>query len=79
MNVDDAPEHFGFVPEVKAIETDGATFGLTVIVIPEEVAVGVVRHVAFDVITQLTICPFVIADDVNVALLVPAFTPFTNH
>ena len=50
-----------------------------VIVIALLVAVAGTAHVAFDVITQVTIAPLVRVVVVKVALLVPAFVPFTFH
>ena len=75
----DEPAHVGFVPVVNAIETAGVTVGLTVIVIPVDVAVVGLTHAAVEVITQVTICPLVNAVVVNVALFVPAFVPATFH
>jgi hypothetical protein len=79
VNVALAPSHCGFVPAVNAMETEGVTVGLTVIVIPEEVAVVGLAQAWFDVITQVTVCPLVNALVVNAALLIPAFVPFTFH
>lgn len=62
-----------------AIETVGINIGLIVIVIAFDVAVKGLAQVAFDVKTQVTACPFVRVLVVNVALFVPAFTPFTFH
>jgi hypothetical protein len=61
------------------METEGVTVGLTVIVIPEEVAVVGLAQAWFDVITQVTLCPLVNALVVNAALFIPAFVPFTFH
>jgi hypothetical protein len=44
-----------------------------------DVAGEPVAQVAFEVITTVTICPFVNDVVVNVALFVPAFVPFTRH
>ena len=52
---------------------------LIVIVIALLVAVAGTAQVAFDVITQVTICPLVSVVVVNVALFVPAFAPLTFH
>ena len=79
VNVADAPAHSGFVPDVNAIETDGVKTGFTVIVIPLDVPVAGLAQTAFDVITHVTICPFVNVVVVNVVLFVPAFTPLTCH
>ena len=75
----DEPAHVGFVPVVNAIETAGVTTGFIVIVIPVDVAVVGLTHVAVEVITQVTICPLVNVVVVNVALFVPAFVPATFH
>ena len=62
------------------ILTLAGKFAFTVIVIVFEVAGEPVKHgEAFEVITTLTVFPLVKVDEVNVALLVPAFTPFTFH
>jgi hypothetical protein len=79
VNVAEAPAHSGFVPVVSAIETAGVTAAFTVMVIPFDVAVAGLAQDAFDVITQVTTCPLVNVVEVNVALLVPAFTPSTFH
>ena len=79
MNVADEPAHIGLVPVVNGMETVGVTIAETDIVIPFEVAVGVITQARFDVITQETICPSVNDDVVNVGLFVPAFIPFTFH
>ena len=57
----------------------GVTVGFTTIVIAFEAAVVELAQLKLLVITQVTICPLVNAVVVNVALLVPAFTPLTNH
>lgn len=56
-----------------------AGVAVTVIIIELDAAVAAVTHVALEVSTQVTACPFVIEDVVNVALFVPAFTPATFH
>lgn len=52
---------------------------LMVIVIPFDVAVEGFAHVAVEVITQVTVCVLVRLLVENVALFVPALTPFTFH
>jgi hypothetical protein len=79
VNVAEAPAHSGFVPVVSAIDTEGVTVELTVIVIEFELTLAGLAHVAFEVIVQLTTCPFVKEDVAKVALLVPAFPPFIFH
>src|SRR5438034_698321 len=60
------------------IETDGVT-ELVVIVITLLVAVDVAAQLAFDVMMTVIWSLFESEPDVNVAELVPAFTPFTCH
>ena len=79
MNVTEEPEHPGLVPVVNTIATVGATEELIDIVIPELVAVVGLAQEELEVITHVTICPLVRADDVNVGEFVPAFVPFTFH
>ena len=59
--------------------TDGVTEAVVVIVSELLVAVGVVAQDALLVIIRVITSPFVIADVVKDALLVPAFTPFIFH
>ena len=54
MKVNDEPAQVGLVPLVNAIDTDGVTDEVTVIVILFEFAVDGLAHAAFDVIVQLT-------------------------
>jgi hypothetical protein len=79
VKVAEAPAHCGLVPEVKAIDSVGVTTGLTVITTAFEVAVAGLTQVAFEVSSQVTDCPFVMEEEVNVELFVPAFVPFTFH
>ena len=79
VNVTDDPAHVGFDPEVIPIVTAGIKTGLIVIVMPVDVAVVGLAHVASDVISQVTTCPFVKVNVVNVALFVPALVPSTFH
>ena len=79
VKVTDEPAQVGFVPEVKVIETEGTRTGFTVIVMPVLIAVAGLAQVAFDVRTQVTICPLVNVEVVNVGEFVPAFTPLTFH
>jgi len=73
VNCDVPPIHAFSVPVIV-----GSAF--TVVVIAFDVAGEPVRHgLALEVITTVTICPFVNAFVVKVALLVPAFVPFTFH
>ena len=73
------PAQLGFEPLVIDIETEGTTVVFITIVMPLDVAVVGDAHAAFEVRTQVTTCPLVRVDDVKLALLVPAFTPFTFH
>jgi hypothetical protein len=67
------------LPGLTPILIKGATIAFTVIVILLDVAVTGLAQAALLVKTHVTICPFVNVVVVNVALLVPAFTPFTFH
>ena len=60
------------------METEGVT-ELAVIAITLDVAVGVVMHVAFEVIVTVTWSPLTSELVVNVGELVPAFTPLICH
>jgi uncharacterized membrane protein YqgA involved in biofilm formation len=79
VNVQDVPEHAGFVPDVKAIVTEAVTDGFTVIVMAFEVAVGVDRHAELLVITHVTTS--LLASDVELYVVppVPTLLPFTFH
>jgi hypothetical protein len=79
VNVNELPTQLGLFPVVSAMETAGVTFAVRLIVTELEVAVVLVTHVALEVMTQVTACPSVMAELVNVALFVPALVPFTFH
>ena len=79
MNVSELPAQPGLLPVVSAMETAGVTLAVRFIVMELEVAVAVVTHVALEVMTQVTACPFVMAVLVKVGLSVPAFVPLTFH
>ena len=64
---------------LAAILTLAATFGFTVIVTVFEVSGEPVTHVALDVMIQVTASVLTSALELNVALFVPVFTPFTFH
>ena len=64
--------------EEALIETDGVT-ELVVIVMTLLVAVEVVVQFALDVMITVTWSLLASEPDVNVAELIPAFTPFTCH
>ena len=64
--------------EEALIETEGVT-ELVVIVMTLLVAVEVVVQLALDVMITVTWSLFASEPDVNVAELIPAFTPFTCH
>ena len=61
------------------ILTAGVTIEDVVIVNALLVAVGVLAQDALLAINTVTILPSVIADVVNVALLIPTFAPFIFH
>ena len=77
VNVTEAPAQTVVVGVVML--TAGTTLGLMVIVIELDVAGLPVTPPRFEVITHVTIAPVVSVVVVNVALLVPAFVPFTFH
>jgi hypothetical protein len=79
VNVNELPAQPGLLPVVSVMETTGVTFAVRLIVTELEVAVADDTQVALEVMTQVTACPFVIAELVNVALFVPALVPFTFH
>ena len=73
------PAHI-IVEGAAAIVTLTGKFGLTVIVIPADVAGLPVAHVALDVKTQVIISPFNKVVVENVEAVAPAiFTPFLFH
>ena len=78
MNVTFVPEQIVF-PGLAVILTLAVTFGLTVIVIAFDVAGFPVAHVAFDVITHVTLFPFASALFEYVALFVPTFAAPNFH
>ena len=59
MKVAGAPIHIGLVPDVIAMDTDGATDDVTVIVVPALVPVNGLAQGELDVRIQVTVCPFV--------------------
>ena len=61
------------------ILTDGVTVAVVDITSALLVAVGVLAQVALLVINTVTTSASAIEEDVNVALLVPAFIPFIFH
>ena len=68
------------VDAVAAILTEAFNCGLTVIVIPFDVAGEPVKHgVALEVITTVTTSLFANVVEVKVALLVPTFNPLILH
>jgi hypothetical protein len=79
VKVNELPEHVGFDPDVRAMDTEGVTFAFTVTVIAFDVAVVGLAQASLDVITQVTTCPLVNDEVVNVELFVPAFDPSTFH
>ena len=80
VNVTLVPAQIVCVPAVMAILTLAGKFGLTVILMLFDVAGEPVKHgVALLVKITVTASLFTKVVVVNVALLVPAFTPFTCH
>jgi len=79
VKVTEEPEAAGLVPAVMAIVTEGATDGLTVMVILLLEAVVDVTHAELEVIVQATTAPVASVVEEKVAELVPAAAPFTVH
>jgi hypothetical protein len=79
VNVAEAPAHWGLLPEVREIVTDGVSKGFTDIVIPLLVAVVGLAQVALEVMTHVTTCPSVSEVVVKVELLLPTLEPLTFH
>ena len=79
VKVTELPAQEGLLPLVTAIETEGVTLELMVIVTLLLVAVAGLAQVAFDVRIQFTIWPFVMPALVYVGEFVPTFTPLTIH
>ena len=79
VNVTEEPAHDGLEPDVSAMLTDGVKVAFTVIAMPLDVASAGLAHAAFEVISQVTICPLVNVVVVKVELFVPAFDPFIFH
>lgn len=77
VNVTGIPAQIMLGDETMVI--DGATVGVTVMVISLLVTVAGTAQVAFDVSTQLTIALLLKDAEVNVLLLPPAFAPLTIH
>ena len=79
VNVTELLVQLGLLPLVRAILTAGVTAPPMVIVIVFEVAVVGDAQAELDVMTHVTVWPFVSVVVVYVALLVPTFVPFTFH
>lgn len=79
MNVSGSPPQVGFDPDVKATKTEGVLALFVVIIIAVEVAVVGLAQLKLEVITQVTDCPFVSEEVINVALFVPILEPSTFH
>ena len=59
VNVTEAPDGVGLVPDVMAVEIEGVTDEEMLITISLLVAVTGLAQDKLEAITQLTICPFV--------------------
>jgi hypothetical protein len=77
VNVTDCPVQIVEVP--VAIETDGTTAALTVIVTVLEVAVTGDAQVALEVIITVTTSELFNVEEVKVEEFVPTLPPFTCH
>ena len=74
------PAHIILSASLEVIVTLAGNNGLTVVVIPDDVAGLPVKHgVALEVITTVTISPFDNVDVVYVALFVPILLPLSFH
>lgn len=79
VNVIAWPEHPGLLPPVTAIETEGATL-VMLMVIALDVAVVGVTQILPGVSTQVTISLLLSVDEVNVVFVAPPIgLPFTYH
>ena len=78
MNVTKVPAHI-IVEGAAVIVTLTGKLGLTVIVIPADVAGFPVAHVALEVKTHVTISPVTKDAFEYVVELIPTFTPFNFH
>ena len=79
VKVTEAPLALGLVPLVIAMATAGVTAALNEIMMLLLVAVGVLAQARLEVSTQLTTSLAAKVEVEKLALLVPAFTPFTFH
>ncbi len=79
VKVTDAPAQLVWLPAVIAMLAEGTSVEFTVIWMLLLVAVAGDTQLALLVITTVTILLLVKVVDVKLALLVPAFTPFTFH
>ena len=79
VNVTEVPAQMVLSRSLEAIETDGVTDELTIIVIPEDAILLDVKHAAFEVRTQVTISPLFKLLVIKVDELVPVLIPFTFH
>ena len=77
VNVTDCPVQM--VDVAVAIDTDGVTDAVTVMVIVFDVAVTGVAQVAFDVIITVTKSELFNVVEVKVEEFVPTLPPFTCH
>jgi len=77
VKVTEVPVHIEAA--LAEIPTEGINEGFTVMVIPFEVAVVGLTQAKLLVKIQVTICPLVSVELVNVELFVPTFVPFTCH
>ena len=59
VNETEVPEQLGLLPLLCRIDTAGVSDGFTVMMMAFDVAGFGAAQVAVDVITQVTVCPFV--------------------
>jgi len=79
VNVQPDAAHPGFVPEVKAMLTEGVTDEVTDTVMLFDVAVVEEAQAALLVITQLTASLLAMLEFEYVGLFVPTLAPFNFH
>tara|TARA_R110002096_G_scaffold227632_1_gene416995 strand:+ start:249 stop:473 length:225 start_codon:yes stop_codon:yes gene_type:complete len=72
------PWQIGPVADVVKLK-EGVVVGFTVMLMLLDVPVEALTQLSLEVITQVTVFPLDKLEELNVALLLPAFTPFTFH
>jgi hypothetical protein len=79
-NTTEEPEQVGLLPEDIAMDTEGLTVALTVMVIPDDVTLAGLAQLKEEVILQVMTSPSENEDEVKVVLLAPPIgLPFRFH